>query len=185
MSWERQIHRSTKTPNPKQQSYSTLTTQSWHHHIQQTARAWKRIGEHMLLKAHEVMTRDSRIKYLSRQHVRVHTHGRRGFKARLPQEYFDSIATAIEMVGSKTRTVPRRKKKAEPTVGQVDQEQTENAGSERSPAVQSWSWKTAVHDQRSAGDSLRSENLSRQPAKPSELDMQDLKQWDTATSGCT
>ena len=26
-------HRSTKTPNPKQQLYSTLTTQSWQHHI--------------------------------------------------------------------------------------------------------------------------------------------------------
>ena len=30
---EKQTHRSTKTQNPKQQSYSTLTTQSWHHDI--------------------------------------------------------------------------------------------------------------------------------------------------------
>ena len=30
---EKQTHRSTKTPNPKQQSCSTLTTQSWQHHI--------------------------------------------------------------------------------------------------------------------------------------------------------
>ena len=30
---EEQTHWSTKTPNPKQQSYSTMTTQSWYHHI--------------------------------------------------------------------------------------------------------------------------------------------------------
>ena len=30
---EKQTHRSTKTPNPKQQSCSTLTTQSWQHHV--------------------------------------------------------------------------------------------------------------------------------------------------------
>ena len=32
-SGEQQILRSFKRPNPKQQPYSTLTTQSWHHHI--------------------------------------------------------------------------------------------------------------------------------------------------------
>ena len=34
---------------------------------QQTALVWNRIGEHMLLKAHEVMTHDRPIKYLRRQ----------------------------------------------------------------------------------------------------------------------
>ena len=53
----------------------------------------------MLLKAHEVMTHDRRIKYLGRQYLKVHTHGRRGIKVRLPQEYFDSIATAMEIAG--------------------------------------------------------------------------------------
>ena len=66
---------------------------------QQTALVWNRIGEHMLLKAHEVMTPDRPIKYISRQYLKVHTHGRRGFKARLPQEYFHNIATAMEIVG--------------------------------------------------------------------------------------
>ena len=41
----------------------------------------------MLLKAHEVMTHDRPIKYLSRQYLKVHAHGRRGFKVRVPQEY--------------------------------------------------------------------------------------------------
>ena len=50
----------------------------------------------MLLKAHEVMTHDRPIKYLSRQSLKVHTHGRRGFKVRLPQDLFDSVATAME-----------------------------------------------------------------------------------------
>ena len=89
---------------------------------QQTALVWNRIGEHMLLKAHEVMTPDGPIKYLSRQYLKVHTHGRRGFKVRLPQEYFDSLATAIEMVGCGSRAVPGRKKSG-PTVGQVGQDQ--------------------------------------------------------------
>ena len=40
---------------------------------QQTARVWNRIGEHMLLKAHEVMAPDRPIKYLSRQYLKVHT----------------------------------------------------------------------------------------------------------------
>ena len=52
---------------------------------QQTARVFPQIGEHMLLKVHEVlMTADTPIKYLSSQYVRVHAHGRRGFKVRLP-----------------------------------------------------------------------------------------------------
>ena len=78
---------------------------------QQTALVWNRIGEHMLLKAHEVMTPDTPIKYLSRQYLKVHAHGRRGFKVRLPQEYFDSIATAMAMVGCGSRAVPARKAK--------------------------------------------------------------------------
>ena len=49
---------------------------------QQTAQVWNRIGEHMLLKAHEVMTPDRPIKYLSRQYLKVHTYGKRGFKVR-------------------------------------------------------------------------------------------------------
>ena len=40
---------------------------------QQTAFVWNRVGEHMLLKAHEVMTPDRPIKYLSRQYLKVHT----------------------------------------------------------------------------------------------------------------
>ena len=83
---------------------------------QQTGQVWKRIGEHMLLKAHEVMTDDSSINHVSRQYVKVHGHGRRGFKVRLLQEYFDSIATAMDMVGCGTRAVPGRKK-CGPTVG--------------------------------------------------------------------
>ena len=43
---------------------------------QQTGLVWNRIGKHMLLKAHEVMTHDRPIKYLSRQHLKVHAHGR-------------------------------------------------------------------------------------------------------------
>ena len=92
----------------------------------QTAQVWNRIGEHMLLKAHEVMTADRPIKYLSRQYVKVHAHGRRGFKVRLPQEYFDSIATAMEMVGCGTRAVPGRKKTGTSWPG------TQSAGSTRS-----------------------------------------------------
>ena len=143
---EKQTHRSTKTPNPKQQSYSTLTTQSKHHHIGRQLKCGNASGN-TLLKAHEVMTPDRPIKYLSRQYVKVHAHGRRGFKVRFPQEYFVSIATAMEMVGCGKKTVPRRKKSG----------RAENSGCERSLEIQSWSWKTAVHDQRSAGDSQCSE----------------------------
>ena len=75
-----QTHGSTKTPNPKQHSCSTLTTQSWQHHINRQSKCG-RIGEHMLLKAHEVMTHDRPIKYLSRQYLKVHTHGRRRSKS--------------------------------------------------------------------------------------------------------
>ena len=101
-----QIHKDTK-------SQAAIVFPSSH---QQTARVWKRIGEHMLLKAHEAMTPDRPIKYHSRQYVKVHAHGRRGFKVRLPQEFFDSIATGMEMVGCGTRTVLGRKKSG-PTVG--------------------------------------------------------------------
>ena len=53
--------------------------------------------------------------------MKVHAQGRRGFKVRLPQEYFDSIAITMEMVGCGTRAVPGRKKTG-PTVGRVGQE---------------------------------------------------------------
>ena len=70
-----QIHKDT---NPKQQPCSTLTTPILAAASQQqTAHVWNRIGEHMLLKAHELMTPDRPIKYLSRQNLKVHTHGRR------------------------------------------------------------------------------------------------------------
>ena len=36
---------------------------------QQTAQVWKRIGEHMMMKAHEVMTPDRPIIYRSRHHT--------------------------------------------------------------------------------------------------------------------
>ena len=47
---------------------------------QQTALVWNRIGGHMLLKAHEVMTPDRPIGCLGGKYLKVHTHGRRGFK---------------------------------------------------------------------------------------------------------
>ena len=55
---------------------------------QQTALVWNRIGKHFLLKAHEVMTHDRPIKYLSRQYLKVHAHGRRGFKVRFTSKIF-------------------------------------------------------------------------------------------------
>ena len=88
---------------------------------QQTALVWNRIGEHMLLKAHEVMTSDRLIKYLSRQYLKVHTHTGDGDSMPV-QEYFDSIATAMEMVGCGSRAVPGRKKSG-PTARPVGQYQ--------------------------------------------------------------
>ena len=78
---KKQTHRSTKTPNPKQQSCSTLTTQSWQHPINR---------QHLCQiasenKAHEVVTLDRPIKYLRKQYLIVHAHGRRRCKVRLPQ----------------------------------------------------------------------------------------------------
>ena len=58
---------------------------------QQTAIVWNRIGKHMLLKAHEAMTHDRPIKYLSSQYLKVHAHGRRGFTVRL----LKNILTAL------------------------------------------------------------------------------------------
>ena len=75
----------------------------------------------MLLNARELMTHDRPIKYLRRQYLKVHTHGRQGFEVRLPQEYFDSIATAMEMVGCGSRAVSGRKRSG-PIVGQVGQD---------------------------------------------------------------
>ena len=93
----------------------------------------------MLLKAREVMTPDRPIKCLSRQYLKVHTHGRRGFKVRFPQDYFDSSATAMEMVGCGSRAVSGRKKSG-PTVGQVGQDQRTLGDNDHS--IPSWSWKT-------------------------------------------
>ena len=47
---------------------------------QQTAQVWKRTGKHMF-----VASTRSDDKYLSRQYVKVHAHGRQGFKVRLLQ----------------------------------------------------------------------------------------------------
>ena len=117
---------------------------------QQTAQVWKRIGEHMLLKAHEVMTPDRPIKYFSRQYVKVHAYGRRGLS-----QHCDSIETAMQMVGCRTRV---GRKKSGPNCW-TSWPKAKNVGSERSLEMQSWCWKTAVHDQRSARDSVRSEEL--------------------------
>ena len=77
---------------------------------QQTALVWNRIGEHMLLKAREVMTPDRPIKCLSRQYLKVHTHGDEDSKSVFLKTIFDSSATAMEMVGCGSRAVSGRKK---------------------------------------------------------------------------
>ena len=140
----------------------------------QTAQVWNRIGKHMLLKAHEVMTADRPIKYLSRQYVKVRAHGRRGFKVRLPQEYFDSISTTMDMIGCGTRAVPGRKKIG-PTAGQVGQE------SRVLGAVEHSKYRAGVGKLQFMINEVPEiayavKNLSRQLAKPSESDMQELKQ---------
>ena len=155
---------------------------------QQTARVWKRVGEHVLLKAHEVMTCDGPIRSLSRRYVRVHAHGRRGFKVRLFQEYFDSIATAMDMVSCGTRAVPGRKK-AGPTAGRVGQDQRMLGASAHS-RYRAGVGKTAVHDKRSATGSLRSEELVEATGKAVGVGHAGLEavcgtRWDTATIGCT
>ena len=139
---------------------------------QQTALVWNRIGEHMLLKAHEVMTHDRPIKYLSRQYLKVHTHGRRGFKVRL-QEYFDSIATSMEMVGCGSRAVPGRKKSGS-TVGQVGEDQRTLGANGRSRyRAGVGQLQPMINEVPEIAYAVK--NLSRQLAGPSELDMQDLR----------
>ena len=170
---EKQTHRSTKTPNPKQQSYSTLTTQSWHHH-QQTAQVWKRIGEHVLLKAHEVMTPDRPIKYLSRQCVKVHAHGRRGFKVRLPQEYFASIARAMEVGGLRDTNCPTAQEIW--TNRGTNGQEVSMLGASDHPRYRAGVGKLQFMINEVPEIAHAVKNLSRQPAKPSVLDMQDLKQ---------
>ena len=98
---------------------------------QQTALVWNRIGKHVLLKAHEVMTHDRPIKYLSRQYLKVHAYGRRGFKVRFRQEYFASIATPMEMVGCRSRAVPGRKRSG-PKAGRGGQDQRTLGASDQS-----------------------------------------------------
>ena len=98
----------------------------------------------MLLKAHEVVTLDRAIKYLSRQCVKVHARGRRGFDVRLPQEYFDSIAAAMQQLRLRDTSCPRPQESW--TNRGTSWPRAANAGSEQSFEVQSWSWKDAVHD---------------------------------------
>ena len=119
-------------------------------------------------------TPDRPIKYLSRQYLKVHACGRRGFKVRLPQEYFDSIATAIEMVGCASRAVPGRKKSG-PTVGQVGQEQRMLGASDHS-RYRAGVGKLQFMINQVPEIVYAVKNLSRQLAGPSELDMRDLKQ---------
>ena len=109
----------------------------------------------MLMKAHEVMTPDRPIKYHGRQCVKVHAHGRRGFKFGLPQEYFDSIATAMEMVVAGHELSLRARK-----LGQVGKEQRMLGACDHS-RYSAGVGKTAVHDQRCAGDTHAVNKLSR------------------------
>ena len=135
----------------------------------------------MLLKTHEVMTHDRPIKYLSRQHVKVHTHGRRGFKVRLPQECFDSISTSMEMVGCGSRAVPGRKKSG-PTVRQVGQDQrTLGANDQSRYRAGVGKLQFIINEVPEIAYAVK--NLSRQLAGPSELDMQDMKQCVRYTLG--
>ena len=147
----------------------------------QTAQVWNLIGKHMLLKAHEVMTADRPIKYLSRQYVKVRAHGRRGFKVRLPQEYFDSIATTMDMSGCGTRAVPGRKRTG-PTAGQVGQESRELGAIEHSK-YRAGVGKLQFMINEVPEIAYAVKNLSRQLAKPSESDMQELKQCVRYTLG--
>ena len=126
-----------------------------------------------LLKAHEVITPDRPNKYLSRQYVKVHAHGRRGFRVRLLPEYFDSIATALEVVGCGTRAVPGRKR-AGPTVGRVGQEQRMLEATNHSRyRAGVGNLLFMINEVPEIAYAVK--NLSRQLAKPSHLDMQDLK----------
>ena len=73
---------STKIPNPSEAIVFHVDDPILAASHQQTALVWNRIGEHMLLRAHEVMTHDRQIKYLNRQYQKVRRHGRRGFLVR-------------------------------------------------------------------------------------------------------
>ena len=146
---------------------------------QQTYLVWNRIGEHMLLEEHEVMTVDRPTKHLSRQYLKLHTQQRWGFKVRLLQEYFDSIATAMEMVGCGSRGVPGRKKSG-PTVGQVGQDRrTLGANDHSKYRVGKLQFMINEVPQMA----YAAKNLSRQLVGPSELDMQNLKQCVRCTLG--
>ena len=160
-----QIHKDTKSEAVNVFHVDDLIPASSH---QQTAQVWKSIGEHMLLKAHDVMTPDRHIKYLSRQYVKVHAQADGDSKS----VYINISSTALQQQWKWSVAGPGLKK-AGPTVGQVGQEQR-LLGATESPEMQSCSWKTAVYDQRSTAYAVK--NLSRQLAKPSGLDVQDLKQ---------
>ena len=128
----------------------------------------------MLLKAHEVMTHDRPIKYLSRQYLKVHAHRRRGFKVRLPPEYFDSIATSMDMVGCGSRAVPDRER-CGPTAGRVGQDQRTLGANDHS-RYRAGVGKLQFMISEVPEIAYAVKNLSRQLAGPSELDMQHLKQ---------
>ena len=150
---------------------------------QQTALVWNRIGKHMLLKAHEVMTHDRPIKYLSRQYLKVHTHERRGSKS----VYLKNILTALRHPW-KRLVVDRDSSQG---VRDLDQQRDELAKIREQGAND--------HSRFRAGDgklqfminevpeiASAGKNLSRQLAGSSEMDIQHLKQcvrWNTATSG--
>ena len=143
---------------------------------------WNCIGKHILLKAHKVMTADRPIKYLSRQYVKVRAHGRRGFKVRLPQEYFDSIATTMDMIGCGTPCSSRAQENW--TNCGTSWPGIQSAGSDRALEVQSRrSEITQFMINEVPEIAYAVKNLSRQLAKPSESDMQELKQCVRYTLG--
>ena len=135
----------------------------------------------MLLKAREEMTCATPVKYLCRPYARVHTHGRRGFKVLLPQEYFESIAKTKEMIGCGSRAVPGRKS-AGPTAGRVGQEQRILGATDHSRyRAELENCKFMINEVPEIAYALK--NLSRQLAKSTESDMLDLKQCTRYTLG--
>ena len=103
------------------------------------------------------------------------------FKVRLPQEYFDSIATAKEMVGCGSRTVSGRKKSGQ-TVGQVGQDRRTLGASDQS-RYRAGVGKLQFMINEVPEIAYAVKNLSKQLAKPSELDIRDLKQCARYTLG--
>ena len=104
-----------------------------------------------------------------------------GFKVRLPQEYFDSIATTMDMIGCGTRAV-RGPKRTGPTAGQVGQEYRVLGAIEHSK-YRAGVGKLQFMINEVPEIAYAVKNLSRQLAKPSESDMQELKQCVRYTLG--